>query len=341
MTKFRSRLARRARGSRFWGFVYEAYEWLRPPRQLSTTTLGKLVIVFAIVIGVAATNTGNNLLYLVLGGLFGIIAASGVLSERALKRIEVELRVPRVTIAERPVGLAVTLTGGERADAFLLEIQVLDAEENVLGSAPLRELLRLSRRTVTVKIEPQTRGALSVLGVRVGTRFPFQMYEKARIYPRPATLWVAPAPTPAVLPKPSVHADPAQARKARAWDGDQFQGLRERLPSDPLSRVHWKRAASLDTHVVKVFSADDEPHVRIDIFRGASLAAFEAGLAEVSGLLEIAERQQRAVNVAAGALEVSMQADGAGKADVLLLLARLQRDDVAPGAAATSMSVAA
>src|SRR5262245_1763645 len=67
---------------------------LRPPRRLSFTREGRIIVILSVGVGFAAINTGNNLLYLLLGWLLSFIIASGILSELTLKRLTVERRPP-------------------------------------------------------------------------------------------------------------------------------------------------------------------------------------------------------------------------------------------------------
>src|SRR5262245_50046212 len=48
------------------------------------TRLGLFYVLFSVGVGAAAINTGNNLLYLILGLLLGFIVLSGFLSDSAL-----------------------------------------------------------------------------------------------------------------------------------------------------------------------------------------------------------------------------------------------------------------
>ncbi|HZN92979.1 MAG TPA: DUF58 domain-containing protein, partial [Myxococcales bacterium] len=66
-----------------------ARRWLRPPRTLKTTRTGRTYLVLTLGVGFGALNTGNNLLYLLLGLLLSMIVLSGVLSERALRDLQV------------------------------------------------------------------------------------------------------------------------------------------------------------------------------------------------------------------------------------------------------------
>src|SRR5664279_4786506 len=53
-------------------------------RPIRFTRLGTFYILFSIGVGAAAINTGNNLLYLMLGILLGFIVISGFLSDSGL-----------------------------------------------------------------------------------------------------------------------------------------------------------------------------------------------------------------------------------------------------------------
>ena len=54
-------------------------------------------------------NTGNNLLYLLLGGMLGLIAVSSWLSEQAIRGLEVVRRAPRGITVGQDVRLVYTL----------------------------------------------------------------------------------------------------------------------------------------------------------------------------------------------------------------------------------------
>ena len=94
MSARRERLLRAWR--RFW----------RPPRRLRTTPAGRTYLVLCFGVGLGALNTGNNLLYLVLGLQLSIVVASGILSERCVRRVEVRRLLPAAPRARSPFHLA-------------------------------------------------------------------------------------------------------------------------------------------------------------------------------------------------------------------------------------------
>ena len=75
--------------------------WLRPPRTLRPTRAGWIFFALTLGVGFAALNTGNNLMYMVLSLLLSFLVLSGVLSESALRGIQVRRLLPAELVAER------------------------------------------------------------------------------------------------------------------------------------------------------------------------------------------------------------------------------------------------
>src|SRR5690349_11254979 len=104
---------------------------LRPPRRLRFTREGRWFCGITLGIGVAAINTGNNLLYLILGLMLSLIVASGILSESALRRLEITRQPPTRVHAGRPFLMGITLRNHKRRlPSFSIEI------EDLVGDTP-------------------------------------------------------------------------------------------------------------------------------------------------------------------------------------------------------------
>jgi len=74
------------------------------------TPEGMAYLGVSLVIGVAALNTANNLLFIVLAAMLAAIVVSGLASAAVLRRLELDLIVPKNAFATRPVQLRVHLT---------------------------------------------------------------------------------------------------------------------------------------------------------------------------------------------------------------------------------------
>lgn len=82
---------------------------LREALDFEVTRAGALYVVVVLVIGIAALNTGNNLLYIIVATMLAAIAVSGLASGACLRGLELELKIPAHIFAgvEVPATLSV------------------------------------------------------------------------------------------------------------------------------------------------------------------------------------------------------------------------------------------
>jgi len=283
---------------------------LRPPRRLSFTREGRIVVVIAVAIGFAAINTGNNLLYLLLGWILSFIIASGLLSEATLKKLAVSRRPPPRVWANEPFLMEVVIEN-QKAKRASYSIEV----EDLVDGKPL------DKRCYFLKIpEGKTqrtsyrhtfgkRGLYTLSGYRLATKFPFALFRKSRDVETPVDVLVYPARV--VVPRPPQRAHTrGDATNARMGRRGEFFGLREHRTGDDRRDVHWKSSARSGRLMVREY--EDElarriaiavdnalpKAVREAIEDGAVLPAHEAEIAAV----------ERAISVAASLATVYLEA---------------------------------
>ena len=80
-----------------------ALERLRQTFHYEVTKAGVVYVLVTLVIGIAALNTGNNLLYIVVAAMLAAILVSGIMSALVLRRLELDIRLPEHVFAGRPV----------------------------------------------------------------------------------------------------------------------------------------------------------------------------------------------------------------------------------------------
>jgi uncharacterized protein (DUF58 family) len=180
-----------ARAPGAWARVWRR---LRPPRRLRFTREGNWFVFLALAIGLAAINTGNNLLYLLLAWLLSFIIASGVLSELTMRGLRVTRRPAPEVWAGQPFLMEIAVENGKAGLAsFSIEI------EDLIDGRPL------DKKCYFLKIPPgktqrtsyrhtfSRRGRYRFDGFRIATRFPFTLFRKSRdtddgseviVYPR-------------------------------------------------------------------------------------------------------------------------------------------------------------
>ncbi|HEX3320021.1 MAG TPA: DUF58 domain-containing protein [Terriglobales bacterium] len=78
-------------------------ERVRNAIDYDVTRPGIVYVLITLVIGIAALNTGNNLLYIIVASLIAAILASGVISAFMLRFLELDVRIPERVFAGRPI----------------------------------------------------------------------------------------------------------------------------------------------------------------------------------------------------------------------------------------------
>jgi uncharacterized protein (DUF58 family) len=80
-----------------------AVERLRESFDFEVTRAGIVYALVTLLIGIAALNTGNNLLYIIVAAMLAAILVSGVVSAWVLRWLELDVRLPEHVFAGRPV----------------------------------------------------------------------------------------------------------------------------------------------------------------------------------------------------------------------------------------------
>ncbi len=76
---------------------------IRDALDYDVTRAGVIYVIAVLLIGIAALNTGNNLLYIVVGAMLAAILVSGFASAMVLRDLEFEIRLPEHVFARRPM----------------------------------------------------------------------------------------------------------------------------------------------------------------------------------------------------------------------------------------------
>jgi uncharacterized protein (DUF58 family) len=227
-------------------------ERLRLPRRLRVTREGKYYVGITLGVGFAAINTGNNLLYLLLGLLLALIVISGVLSEMSLRHLRITRRLPRRAQVERPHIVEIEVYNEKRrAPSYAIEVEDLRAAQAADKRCFYLKISPQSAQVAAYRRTPARRGLDHHVGFRVATRFPFGLFEKSREIAAADTLITYPAVDPVRLRVDGnargTGSDGAQAR----GHGDEIIGIRPMREGDDPRDIYWRRSAHVDQMVLK------------------------------------------------------------------------------------------
>ncbi|MEK6694779.1 MAG: DUF58 domain-containing protein, partial [Nitrospirota bacterium] len=160
--------------------IREFFRWFYRYRSLRLTPEGTRFLLLTLAVGMAALNTGNNLLYLLLAMMLSLIVMSGILSEQCLRRLVIRRVIPDNMFANRPATVTLAVANRQpRLPSFSL--RVLDIIE---GKAVDRgiHILHLPAGASVSQSYPvlfTRRGRHRIDGVKIQTRFPFGLFIKS------------------------------------------------------------------------------------------------------------------------------------------------------------------
>lgn len=243
--------------------VFRLLRALRPPRRLRFTREGRYFVLIAIGVGLAALNTGNNLLYLLLGWLLSMIVASGVLSELSMRGLRVVRHGPAQVFANRPFLMEIAVANDKRRTAsYSIEVEDLvagipiDKKCYFLKLPPGREQRTSYRHTFS------RRGPYRYDGFRISTKFPFGLFRKSRIMSGRGDILVYPAIHAVTPPAPrgQLIGDSEAQRLGRRGE---FFGLREYREGDDQRDIHWRSTARTGRLLVREYQQEAQRRVAI------------------------------------------------------------------------------
>lgn len=181
----------------------------------------------------AAFYSGNNLLYLCGAVLTAIMAAALIRAVRLLKQFpSISLPVLQagdVTVIRQPMPAA--------ADAAA----VVDLFwSNAGGEFSLSARCSASDSLLNGRLKPGRRGLFALDRLQLSTTAPLGLYVLSLKRDDGGEMAVLPSPLPWAAASRS--STSAEHQRHSCFEGDEWSDLRDYMPGDPLSRIHWRKA---------------------------------------------------------------------------------------------------
>ncbi|MDX2051980.1 MAG: DUF58 domain-containing protein [Polyangiaceae bacterium] len=237
-------------------------KWLRPPRRLKLTREGRYFVLITFFVGFAAINTGNNLLYLMLGMLLSLIIVSGVLSEISLRHLTVVRKLPQRAQVGKPHLVEIEVFNEKQGlPSYAIEVEDLRAGQPADKRCFFLKISPKSTQVAAYRRTPGRRGFDHHVGFRIATRFPFGLFEKSREIEVEGTLLVYPAVDPVRL-APEVQGRQRGASQADGRGrGDEVFGIRPMREGDDPRDIYWRRSVLPQQVILKERSGTNRRQV--------------------------------------------------------------------------------
>lgn len=259
------------------------------PEGIRITTVGLWYVLFTVLVAIAATNTGNNALYMVLSLMFSVLILSGVISRGNVRRLEAGLETPGEVFANRPFQVSFTLKS--RARVFPRWFLLFNLSRS---SQPLLIPYLPRRGTSVGQIEMMvaTRGHHSFPFVHVSSLFPFGFFRKGVRYRVDFETLVFPELFPAAGLRPEESETTGDDTSRRLGWGHDLHALRAFRRGDDPRAIHWKQTARTG-ELIYTERAAERSH-RLSIL-------FDNGVGEIKEDAALQSRFERLVSEAATA----------------------------------------
>lgn len=271
--------------------------WLLYQVDYRLTREGVVYLVAVFVIVLAALNTGNNLLFLILACLLAGIVVSGVISRAVLTGLELNIELPEHVFAEQPI-LATVEVRNEKSITPSFSLRVVGLQEEGGAEILTRPIYfpyiphESSARQKVELVFPR-RGVYRQDAFGIRSKFPFGFLEKTRRVESELELVVYPRVEPTdeffeILPLLS-----GEMESLHRGRGHDLYSIRDYLPTDSARFVDWKSSAKTGALKVREFAREDERRL---------VLALDPCLGRASSAPEVEKqnvRFERAVSLAA------------------------------------------
>ncbi|MCS6958278.1 MAG: DUF58 domain-containing protein [Aquificaceae bacterium] len=210
---------------------------------------GLIFIGITVFLGIAAVNTANNLLYLVVSYLLSFMLLSGIFSLYNIRGLDVLLLPPEEVYAKSETMLRLIVKNKKRLPSFLVEIRK-DSSKCVF---PIVK----ERAEDYIRVCFDKRGMHQYLRLEVSSSFPIGLFERFYFLDVPINLLVFPAMIPwKEIPSPPSGRKSGQiSHHSKKGGYEELVGIRE-YANEPIKLIHWKLSAKTGNLYVKNMAED-------------------------------------------------------------------------------------
>lgn len=273
-------------------FLIRLQQRLYRNRSVTFTSPGTRFVLLTLAVGIAAINTGNNLLYLIVGMMLSLIIISGILSEQSLRRIMIEWGFPNRIFARQRVMAHVRITNSKKQlPSFSFHVEEMES------SALSLYVFKLSARQSTAVSYPTVftkRGYRFLPSLVLRTTFPFGFFHKSLIRPQDQQILIYPRILPSGLRLGTRMSETGYSKERRQrGKGSVLHSLRDYTSADDARDIHWKASARESKLLLKEYEREEDRRITIYLSNHLPSSSRAASGAPV------AEDFERAIEIAA------------------------------------------
>lgn len=255
------------------------------------------VLLFAILLG--SINYDNALGYILTFLLSGLYLVGLLHTYRNLTGLSASRIASAPAFAGDFMRFVIKLDNPSPNFRILLNLSVREKKTHFFSKKKIIadcEVPRISARETLhpcLAVRATTRGRYELPRVRISSTFPLGIFVAWGFFPNTEECLVYPKPVGQMaLPQPTLI---SSSQQLSSGSGDEdFRGLRQYSPGEPVKRIAWKALAKTDELMSKQFSGDGDTQLILDWRHTATLGDPEKRLSQLCMWVVTASRMQSA-----------------------------------------------
>jgi uncharacterized protein (DUF58 family) len=248
------------------------------PEGIRITKVGLWYVLFTVLVAIAATNTGNNALYMVLSAMLAVLAFSGLISRQNVRGLAVSIEPPGEVFARTPARVGFTVAHRARLMPRWSLLFSLGQGGSDPGGPPLLipYLPRGGASRGEIEVLLPRRGLHRLSAAHVASLFPFGFFRKGVRYRLGAEVLVFPELFAAGARRDEESGEHGDESSRRVGWGHELHSLRGFRQGDDPRSIHWKQSARTGALVYMEREAEDSRRLAILFDNGVGPLANEA-----------------------------------------------------------------
>lgn len=221
-------------------------------KPIRITTRGKLYIMLTISVGLAAVNTANNILFLLLGFFLSLIIISGIMSEINLFSLVIRHRFPSAIWADTSFYLRLEMKNKKSFfPSYAIESEDLFKNFKADKRCYFLKIAPGIEQTAKYKLKIPYRGEFFIDGFLLLTRYPFGLFEKRKKIVQDNKLVVFPRIKSELLDEAKLPGDEGEENFNFFGQSEEIASVREYNVNDDNKLIHWNTSARKGKLMVK------------------------------------------------------------------------------------------
>lgn len=188
-----------------------------------------------LVLGLAAVNSNNNVLFLLTSLLLSLLFLSGLTALYNVSGLNISARSNKIPTAQRPNLIEISVKNNKRLTSVVLDVSLEDQSQIIPVLRPRTSI------DVFLHWTPERRGKVPLPYIKMTSSFPFGFVVRGGYFDTGAVIVVAPAPDENLVDQVFAKNENQSEIVSTGQGHGEWKGIRQYRPGEGMSNIVWRR----------------------------------------------------------------------------------------------------